>query len=95
MAIIEMTDLKQIAREARRDGVDLVRLQLQAEQESARSKFVERIKAAYVLKTYVMFYLEPRPSTKELQWLSLVYPNSKIDQGSDQGASWMSIEPRF
>lgn len=90
-----MMDLKQISREARRDRLDPALLQLQLEQQDARGKFIERIKAAFVLKTYVMFYLEPMPSKEELQWLSLVYPNSEIKQGNDQGASWMSIEPKF
>lgn len=61
-----------------------------------KKKFHEMIHAAFILDTSVCFYLSrPKPTEKELSWLSCAYPNSLIDQGNDQGANYLTITPRL
>lgn len=69
---------------------------LQQQQLKKRGEFHEIIHAAFVLNTSVSFYLtRPQPTKRELSWLSWTYPNSKIEYGSDQGATYCTITPKF
>ncbi len=58
-----------------------------------RDKFHEKMHAAHVLGTSVQFYLCPMPTEKDMSWLAHAYPNSLIERGNDQGASYLIIEP--
>ena len=61
-----------------------------------REKFHELIHSAFILDTSVTFYLTiPQPTEKELVWLKLNYPDSKIETGNDQGAKFTTITPKL
>lgn len=61
-----------------------------------KKEFHELIHAAFLLDASVSFYLSrPQPTEKELSWLAYAYPNSMVENGTDQGAKYCTITPLF
>ncbi len=61
-----------------------------------KTQFHELMHAAFLLDGSVSFYLtRPQPTEKQLSWLRSTYPNSVIETGKDQGASYCTITPAF
>ena len=58
-----------------------------------RGKFSERVHAAFVLNTSLNHWGEI--SENDMSWLRRAYPNSIIEKGKDQGASYTTITPQF
>ena len=58
-----------------------------------RSKFFERVHAAFVLDTSLNHW--GKLDDKDLSWLMATYPNSIIETGTDQGARYTTITPKF
>lgn len=58
-----------------------------------REQFHEKIHAAFVLNTSVNFWGNPKD--EDISWLASAYPNSTINQGIDQGASYYTITPKL
>ncbi len=74
----------------------MVSEQFKQDRLKARTKFHELIHAAFILETSVLFYLtRPKPTEQELSWVVEAYPNSIIKTGSDQGAPYCDITPKF
>jgi len=70
-------------------GVDI----FQKNQLKKRQNFVDRIHAAFVLETQLSSFYEP--TEEEWEWLAWTYPKTKIHRGNDQGAGYVTIDPKF
>jgi len=65
----------------------------QKQQLKKRTEFHERVHAAFVLSTSLSEF--GKLNDDQLSWLGSTYPNSEIKMGTDQGASYYTVLPKF
>ena len=63
------------------------------EQLKKQTQFHEWVHAAFVLNT--SFSRLDKLTERQRSWLNWTYPGSRIEVGTDQGASYYTIEPKF